>query len=93
MPVVIGTGAAAGTLASSLLGLIATGVWTRRIFGASLVPARAAIGAIVVAALLHVALDTWSPQGWWVLPYGGVLYAIGVGILRTIGGMKQRAAV
>jgi hypothetical protein len=71
----------------------ATGVWTRRIFGASLVPARAAIGAVIIAALLYVALDTWSPQGWWVLPYGGVLYAIGVGILRTAGGMKQRAAV
>ena len=48
---------------------------------------------VFACASLYFALDAWSPQGWWVLPYGGVLYAIGVGILRTAGGMKQRAAV
>ncbi len=78
------TGAAAGALASSLIGLIATGLWTHRLFGTSLIPARAAIGAVVVAALLHVALDTWSPQGWWVFPYGGVLYALGFGVLMAV---------
>ncbi len=87
------TGAAAGALASSLIGLIATGIWTQHIFGASLVPARAAISAVIIATLLHVALSAWAPQGWWVLPYGGILYAVGFGILRTAGGMKQRAAV
>ena len=78
------TGAAAGALASSLIGLVATGLWTRRIFGAFLVPARAAIGAVVVAALLHVALDAWSPEGWRVFPYGGALYALGVGALMAV---------
>ncbi len=78
------TGAAAGALASSLIGLIATGLWTRRLFGTSLIPARAAIGAVVVAALLHVALDAWSPQGWWIFPYGGVLYALGFGVLAAV---------
>ncbi len=78
------TGAAAGALAGSLVGLVATGLWTRRIFGASLVPARAAIGAVVVAALLHFALDAWAPDGWWVLPYGGVLYMLGFVILTAV---------
>jgi len=84
------TGAAAGALAISLVGLVTTAIWTRHIFGAALIPARAAIGAVVVAALLHVALGAWSPEGWWVFPYGGVFYAVGFAILTAVRSLPRR---
>ena len=82
------TGAATGALASAGAGLLVTAVWSCRVFGGLLVPARAAVGAVLLAALLHFALRVWTPDGWWVFVYGAGLYAIGLGALKSVGAFR-----
>lgn len=78
------TGAAAGALGVALAGMLVTIAWSRRIFGAAPVPARAAISALAVAAAIHITARAWSPEGLWIFVYGAALLGVGLAILGFV---------
>ena len=78
-------------------GLVLTAALARRVLGASPFPGAASLAAVAAGVLLHLLLDAWSPEGWWVFVYGAGVIApvwaiLYVGCVRPLGSVVGSAA-
>lgn len=85
-------GAAMGSLAAAGVGCGGLGVLAVRALG-PIIPWRAVTTGVLAAAIIDRALVLWSPDGWWVFGWGGVLWGLVVGGLwRTLVSQRSREA-
>ena len=77
-------GAALGSLVAAAVGCVGTGVLARRLLGA-IVPWSAILCATGAACVIDRAMRLWSPEGWLVFCWGGLLFATALSALFASG--------